>query len=181
MEVAEMEQHFLTTLAETGERENPEVHEAVLSEVLAGNAIGAASEAEASALTGSIVPLTIRVMKAQRTVRPVAPALVQANVRLARTLRRQGPVGRELLAVLPEINRLAVAILRRAARLQRLTSPFAVRAMAVATRWVMSNPRRVQRAIKRNMVVRVRAKAGKPRGTLPLRVVPRRRRARVGA
>ena len=181
MEVAEMEHHFLTTLAETGELEHPEVHEAVLSEVLAGHAIGAESEAEASALTGSIVPLTIRVMRAQRTVRPVAPALVQANVRLVRTLRRQGPVGRELLAVLPEINRLAVAILHRAARLRRLTSPLAVRAMAVATKRVMSNPRRVQRAIKRNMVVRVRANASRPRGRLPLRAVPRRQRMRVGA
>jgi hypothetical protein len=181
MEVAEMEHHFLNTLAETGELEHPEVHEAVLSEVLAGQAIGAESEAEASALTGSIVPLTIRVMRAQRTVRPVAPALVQANVRLVRTLRRQGPVGRELLAVLPEINRLAVAILHRAARLRRLTSPLAVRAMAVATRRVMSNPRRVQRAIKRNMVVRVRANASRPRGRLPLRAVPRRQRMRVGA
>ena len=180
MEVAEMEQHFLTTLAETGELEHPEVHEAVLSEVLAGHAIGAESEAEASALTGSIVPLTIKVMRAQRTVRPVAPALVQANVRLVRTLRRQGTAGRELMAVIPEINRLAVAILRRAARIQRLTSPLAVRAMAVATRRVMSNPRRVQRAIKRNMVVRVRANTPQPRGRLPLRAVPRRQRMRVG-
>ena len=181
MEVAEMEHQFLNALAETGEVEHPEVHEAVLSEVLAGNAIGAASEAEASAFTGSIVPLTIRVMRAQRTVRPVTPALVQSNVRLTRTLRKQGPVGRELLAVLPEINRLAIAILRRAARLQRLTSPLAVRAMAVATSRVMSNPRRVQRAIQRNMVVRVRAKTSRPRGRLPLRPLPRRRRMRVGA
>ena len=118
-------------------------------------------------------------MRARRNVLPVTPALVQANVRLVKTLRRQGQGGRELMRLLPTINRLAVAILNRAARLQRLTSPLAVRAMAVATNRVMSNPRTVRKAVQRNMALRVRAQAAKPRGRLPLRPSPRRRQVRV--
>src|SRR5579859_7673728 len=179
MEVAEMENHFTNTYAETGEAEHPEVHEALLSELLAANAVGAQTEAEAEAEIGATIPLTIRVMRARRNVLPVAPALVQANVRLVKTLRRQGQGGRELMRLLPTINRLAVAILNRAARLQRLTSPLAVRALAVATNRVMSNPRKVRKAVQRNMALRVRAQAAKPRGSLPLRPSPRRRRVRV--
>src|SRR6266566_3539190 len=179
MEVAEMENHFTNTYAETGEAEHPEVHEALLSELLAANAVGAPTEAEAEAEIGATIPLTIRVMRAGRSVLPVTPALVQANVRLVKTLRRQGQGGRELMRLLPTINRLAVAILNRAARLQRLTSPLAVRAMAVATNRVMSNPRTVRKAVQRNMALRVRAQAAKPRGRLPLRPSPRRRQVRV--
>src|SRR6266487_3109493 len=97
MEVAEMENHFTNTYAETGEAEHPEVHEALLSELLAANAVGAQTEAEAEAEIGATIPLTIRVMRARRSVLPVTPALVQANVRLVKTLRRQGQGGRERL------------------------------------------------------------------------------------
>jgi hypothetical protein len=178
MEVAAMENHFTNTYAETGEAEHPEVHEALLSELLAANAVGAATEAEAEAEIGATIPLTIRVMRARRVL-PVTPALVQANVRLVKTLRRQGQGGRELLRLLPTINRLAVAILNRASRIQRLTSPFAVRAMAVATNRVMRNPRKVRKAVQRNMALRVRAQAARPRGRLPLRPSPRRRQVRI--
>ena len=179
MEVAAMENHFTNTYAETGEAEHPEVHEALLSELLAANAVGAPTEAEAEAEIGATIPLTIRVMRARRSVLPVTPALVQANVRLVKTLRRQGQGGRELLRLLPTINRLAVAILNRASRIQRLTSPLAVQAMAVATSRVMNNPRRVRKAVQRNMALRVRAQAARPRGRLPLRPSPRRRQVRI--
>lgn len=149
MEVAAMENHFTNTYAETGE-----------------------AEAEAEAEIGATVPLTIRVMRARRVL-PVTPALVQANVRLVKTLRRRGQGGRELMRLLPTINRLAVAILKRASRIQRLTSPVAVRAMAVATKRVMNNPRKVHKAVQRNMALRVRAQAAKPRGRLPLRPATR--------
>jgi hypothetical protein len=47
--------------------------------------------------------------------------------------------------------------------------------MSVATKRVMSNPQRVQRAIQRNMAMQVRAtRTSRPRGTLPLRPSPRR-------
>jgi len=52
--------------------------------------------------------------------------------------------------------------------------------MSVATKRVMSNPQRVQRAIRRNMAMQVRAsRMNQPRGTLPLRPTPRRQRVTV--
>src|SRR6266480_5581564 len=154
MEVAHMEQHFTNTFAQTGEMEHPEVHEALMSELLAANAAAAQTEAEAEAASAVTIPLTIRVMRAQRTLLPVTTPLVQANTQLVRTLRRQDP---QLLLLLPRIHRLTVAILRCAAQMRRLTAPFAVRTLAVATNRVMSNPRKVERAVQRNMALRVRA------------------------
>ena len=174
MEVAEMEDHFLHTLASTSEAEHPEVHEALLAEILAAHAAGAHAESEAEAAAGAIVPLMMRTMKAQRSVLPVAPALVQSNVRLVKTLRGQGAVGKEILRLLPEINALATSLLKGAAHLQQLTSPLAVRAMALAANRVLGDPHRVQRGLKRNIAVGV-AQADHPRGRLPLRQVPRRR------
>ena len=176
IEVAQMENQLLSMLSQTGEAEHPEVHEALMAELMAGNAAAAESEDEAEAMLAATIPMTIRFMRAQRTMLPVTPALVQANARLVRTLRRQGPGGRQLLRLLPAIHRNTIAILRRLARSRRLTTPTAVRAMSVATRRVMSSPQRAQRAIRRNMAMQVRAtRMSRPRGTLPLRPTPRRR------
>ena len=180
MEVAQMENQLLNMLSQTGEVEHPEVHEALLAELLAGSATAAQSEAEAEAMLAATIPMTIKFMRAPRTMLPVTPGLVQANVRLVRTLGRQGRDGRQLLRLLPEIHRNTIAILRRLARSQRLTTPLAVGAMSVATKRVMSNPQRVQRAIRRNMAMQVRAsRMNQPRGTLPLRPTPRRQRVTV--
>ncbi len=175
MEVAHMENQLLSMLSQEGEAEHPEVQEALMTEMMAGQAAAAESETEAEAMLAATIPLTIRSMGAQRTMLPVTPALVQANARLVRTLRRQGPGGRQLLRLLPAIHRNTIAILRHLARSQTLTTPTAVRAMSVATGRVMSNPQRTQRAIQRNMAMQVRAtRTSRPRGTLPLRPSPRR-------
>jgi hypothetical protein len=175
MEVAHMENQLLSMLSQEGEAEHPEVQEALMTEMMAGQAAAAESEAEAEAMLAATIPLTIRFMGAQRTMLPVTPALVQANARLVRTLRRQGPGGRQLLRLLPAIQRNTIAILRHLAPSQTLTTPTAVRAMSVATGRVMSNPQRTQRAIQRNMAMQVRAtRTSRPRGTLPLRPSPRR-------
>ena len=180
MEVAHMENQLLSMLSQTGEAETPEVHEALMAELLAGNGAAAESEAEAEAMLAATIPMTIRLMRASRTMLPVTPGLVQANVRLVKTLGRQGRGGRQLLRLLPEIHRNTIAILRQLARSQRLTNPLAVGAMSVATKRVMSNPQRVQRAIQRNMAMQVRAsRMNQPRGTLPLRPTPRRQRVTV--
>src|SRR5438128_6186095 len=97
MEVAQMENQLLSMLSQTGEAEHPEVHEALMAELMAGNAAAAESEDEAEAMLAATIPMTIRFMRAQRTMLPVTPALVQANARLVRTLRRQGPGGRQVL------------------------------------------------------------------------------------
>jgi len=175
MEVAHMENQLLSMLSQEGEAEHPEVQEALMTEMMAGQAAAAESETEAEAMLAATIPLTIRSMGAQRTMLPVTPALVQANARLVRTLRRQGPGGRQLLRLLPAIHRNTIAILRQLARSQTLTTPTAVRAMSVATERVMSNPQRTQSAIQRNMAMQVRAtRTSRPRGTLPLRPSPRR-------
>jgi hypothetical protein len=173
MEVAHMENHFTNTYAQTGEAEYPEVHEALQSELMAANAAAAQTEAEAEAMLAATIPLTIRFMRAQRTLLPVTPALVQANARVVRVMRRRGH--RQLLRLLPAIHRNTVAILRLLGRRQRITTPVAMRAMAIATRRVMQNPRRAERAIQRNIALQVRAsRMNRSRGSLPLRPVPRR-------
>ena len=180
MEVTRVENHFTNTFAQTGEAEHPAVHEGLMSELMAANASAAQSEAEAEAILAATIPLTMRLMRTQRTLLPVTPGLVQANVRLVRTLRRQGRDGRQLLRLLPTIHRNTVAILRLVSRQQRLTTPLAVRAMGVATRRVMRNPRRTERALQRNIALQIRAsRTNRPRGSLPLRQIPRRQRAAV--
>jgi hypothetical protein len=180
MEVAHMENQLLSMLAQEGEAEHPEVHEALMAELMAGQAAAAESEAEAEAMLAATIPLTIRFMRSQRSMLPITPTLVQANARLIRMFRRQGREGRELLRLLPAINRNTIAILRVLRRSQRLTTPTAVQAMSVATRRLMSNPQRTQRAIQRNMAMQARAaRTNRPRGTLPLRSTPRRQRTTV--
>src|SRR5438270_153679 len=67
MEVAQMENQLLNKLSQTGEVEHPEVHEALLAELLAGNATAAQSEAEAEAMLAATIPMTIKFMRAPRT------------------------------------------------------------------------------------------------------------------
>jgi hypothetical protein len=180
MEVARVENHFTNSFGQTGEAEHPAVHAAVMSELMAANAANSQSEAEAEAMIAATIPLTIRLMRAQRTLLPVTPGLVQANVRLVRTLRRQGQDGRQLLRLIPTIHRNTVEILRLLSNQQRLTTPLAVRALGVATRRVMSNPRRSQRALQRNIALQIRTSGmSRSRGSLPLRPIPRRQRVAI--
>ena len=142
-------------LGEIGSAEGS--YEAALTEVLAAEAANSTSESEASSIIASILPITITIMGGRRAVRPVVPALAQANRRLVRVLRRQGPVGSQLIRTLPAINRRAVGTLRAAARTGRpITGPLAVRAMAGATRRVLGNPSVLRRALSRNAAVNAR-------------------------
>ena len=104
------------------------------------------------------------------------PTLAQANGRLVAILRRQGPEGRQLLRLVPTIQRRAVATMRAAARSgQPVTGPLAVRAMAAATHSVLNNPRLVQQALVRNALVRQRVAPPTPRRAavfMPQRGVP---------
>jgi hypothetical protein len=172
---------------------NPEVayetshetaHEAALTELLAAEAVQAESEAEAEAVLASTLPITITIMGGRRALRPVMPALAQANGRLVRVLRRQGSAGRQLLRTVPAIQRRAVATMRVLGRRgQPITGPVAVRALAAATNSVLGNPRQVQRAIERNALVRQRVAPPNPRRAAvyqPSRVTPPNPRRTVG-
>jgi hypothetical protein len=76
-------------------------HEAALTEVLAAEAAHTASLAEAQAMLGAALPITIRIMGARRVAGPYLPALTSANTRLVRALATRGPEERQLLRSCP--------------------------------------------------------------------------------
>jgi len=177
MEAAEMEAEFFGTNEAEAEIGNTEhAQEAALTELLAAEAASAESESEAEATLAAALPITITIMGGRRPLRPVMPTLAQANGRLVAILRRQGPEGRQLLRLVPTIQRRAVATMRAAARSgQPVTGPLAVRAMAAATHSVLNNPRLVQQALVRNALVRQRVAPPTPRRAavfMPQRAVP---------
>jgi hypothetical protein len=177
MEVAALEAEFFGTNEAEVEIANSEVaHEAALTEMMAAEAASAESEAEAEAELAAALPITITIMGGRRALRPVLPTLTQANARLVRVLRSQGPGGRQLLRTVPAIQRRTVATLRAAARRgQPISGPLAIRAMASATQGVLGNPRRVQRTFERNALLRTRVAPPTPRrrtAVMPGRVPP---------
>jgi len=172
-EAAQLESHFLSPES-IGEIGHEAAHEAALTELIAHEAAEAATEAEAEAVLAATLPITITIMGAGRQLRPVVPAMTQATSRLTKVLRRQGPVGRQLLRTVPAIQRRAVGTLKAAANSgQPVTAPVAVRAMAAATRRVLGSPTQVRRAIVRNGVVRQRVAPPTPRRTAVYRPVRR--------
>jgi hypothetical protein len=172
-------QQLEANLFGAGEGEMPGhemAHEAALTEMLAAEAASASTEAEAASVISATLPITIRIMGGRRALRPVLPVMTQANTRLIRTLRRQGPQGRQLLRTVPAIQRQAVATLRAADRRgQPVTGPMAVGALAAASRRLLSNPRRVTIVVNRNAAIRRRMTPMTPRrmaGFTPTRVAP---------
>jgi hypothetical protein len=159
---------------------HPAACEAALTEVLAAEAAHTSSEAEAEALLGAALPITIRVMSGRGQLRRVTPALVRANARLVRGLRRSGPAGPNLLRLVPTIQRKTVATIKQQQRSGRPVPPSMVAPImaAHATR-VLGTPRKCGPALVRNAVVRQRtvAPAGRRAGT----VAPAGRRPVRGA
>jgi hypothetical protein len=153
----------------SGELESghPDAGEAALTEVLAAEAAHTPSEAEAEALLGAALPITIRIMSGRGQLLRVTPALVRANARLVRGLRRSGPAGPNLLRLVPTIQRNTVATIKQQQRGGRPVSPSMVAPImaAQATR-VLSTPRKCGPALVRNAVVRQRTVA--PAGRRPV-------------
>ena len=151
----------------SGELESghPDADQAALTEVLAAEAAHTPSEAEAQALLGAALPITIRTMRGRRQLRPVTPALVRANARLVHGLRQSGPAGPNLLRLVPKIQRNTVATIKQQQRSGRPVPPSMVAPImaAQATR-VLGTPRKCGPALVRNAVVRQRtvAPAGRP-------------------
>jgi hypothetical protein len=170
MEAEQMEAEFFGTNEAEAEVANTEVaHEAALTEFLAAQAAEAATEAEAEAHIGATLPLTITIaggMRGRSVVRPVMPALSQATGVLAKSLIQQGPKGRQLLRLVPTIQRRTMTTLKALSRNgQPINSATAVKAMAAATQGVLNNPNLVQKAIDRNLVLRQRTAPPSPRRT----------------
>jgi hypothetical protein len=131
-------------------------HESALAEVLAAQAAESANEAEAESMIAASLPLTITITGGRRATRRVMPALVQANRRLVRAMRKQaGPDGRQLTRVIPKINATTSIALRNMHRRGRpITTPLATKVMAAAARRVLANAPAVARAVARNLMVR---------------------------
>jgi hypothetical protein len=139
---------------------HPAAQEAALTEVLAAEAAHTASETEAEALLGAALPITIRIISGRRRLRRVTPALVSANARLVRGLRRSGPAGPALLRVVPKIQRNTVATIRHAQRTGRPVPPSMVAPiMAAQAARVLGTPHKCGPALLRNAVIRQRTVA----------------------
>jgi hypothetical protein len=157
-EAASLEATLFSPEAMEAEFEHAEAaHEAALTELLAAEAAAASNEAEAEAILAGTLPITITIMGGQRALRPVMPALTQANARLVRVIRRQTPAGRQLLRIIPSIQRRAISVMRAAARRGiPINGALATGAMTVASRSLLSNPRHVRMLLERNVVLRRR-------------------------
>jgi hypothetical protein len=130
-------------------------HEAALTEVLAAEAAHAEDEAEAEALLGAALPISVRVMGGGRAVRYVMPTLIQSNRRLVHSIRRSNPAGPQLLRVIPAIQRRTVAALRARHRAgQRITPRMVAQIMSTVAARVLSDPRQSGPAIVRNISIR---------------------------
>jgi hypothetical protein len=165
MEATQMEAELFGMNEAVAEVANTEVaHEAALTEFLATQAAEATNEAEAQAAIGAALPIAIKAMGGSKALRPITPTLSQANAAVAGTLVKQGPVGKQLLTVMPTIHRRAIGMLKAAARAGKpITGAMAIKAMAAASHQVLGNPQKVQQAMVRNAALRQRTAPPSPR------------------
>lgn len=164
-EVAALEASLLAESAdgETGAAPTDRARDAQLTEVLAAESVLAESDAEAAAVLGATLPLTITIMGAERSARPVVPALAQGQRRLVRVLRGSGPAGAQLQRLIPAIDRRTAATIHRLRRSgRRVTAPVALAAQAAAARSVLGNPALVRRTVVRNGSLRLRTVPPRP-------------------
>ena len=156
MMAAEAEAQFFGANEFEGELAGHELaHEAALTEVLAAEAAHAETESEAEAILGTTLPVSIYVLRGRRALRPLLPALARANVDLVRGIRRSGPAGRQLLRVVPSVQRRTVASLLAAQRGGRPVSPALVAPiMAGQAARVLGTPHLCGRALVRNATIR---------------------------
>ncbi len=165
MEAEQMEAEFFGMNEAVAEVANTEMaHEAALAEFLATQAAEATNEAEAEAAIGASLPITIKTMGGSKALRSVTPILSQANAAVAGTLVKQGPVGKQLLRIMPTIHRRAIGMLKASVRKgQPITGAMAIKAMAAASHQVLGNPQKVQQAMVRNVALRQRTAPPSPR------------------
>ncbi len=122
-----------------------------LMEHMGHAAATAASEAEAEAFAGALIPLAARVVpRAAQVIMRSTPQLVRGVAAMTRTLRRN-PATRPLLRVLPTVvQRTARSLARQTAQGRPVTPRTAVRTLAGQTARVMSSPRECVGAYRRS-------------------------------
>jgi hypothetical protein len=124
----------------------------MLMEHLGHAAAEAATEAEAEAFIGALIPLAARVIpQAAPTIMRVAPQLIRGASRITRALRRD-PATRHLVRALPTVMRdTAATVARRAARGQETTPQGAVRILAGHAHQSLTNRPGRRRAGRRSL------------------------------
>ena len=110
-----------------------------------------ASEAEAEALAGAMIPIAAKtVPKAAAVITRATPGLVCGLAGVTRALRRS-PATKPLVRVMPAIVRgTAATIARRAAEGRQVTPQAAVRTLAAQTLRVLGNPQQAAQAFRRS-------------------------------
>ena len=140
---------------ETEVAANEAAHQAALSEVMAAEASHTESESEAQALLGAALPLSMRVMGGRVGIRRLTPTLLRVNSQLVLNLHRQGAPGRQLLRVMPSVQRRTVSTLGAMQRSgQPVTPAVAAQVMRGQAARVLTTPHICRKALTRNMVVR---------------------------
>jgi hypothetical protein len=155
-EAASHEAHlFGANEFETEVAANEVAHQAALSEVMAAEASHTESESEAQALLGAALPISMRVMGGRVGVRHLTPTLLRVNAQLVLSLHRQGAPGRQLLRVMPSIQRRTMSTLAAIKRSgQPVTPALAANVMRAQAARVLTTPHICGKALTRNMVVR---------------------------
>jgi hypothetical protein len=155
-EAATQEAHlFGANEFETEVAANEVAHQAALTEVMAAEASHTESESEAQALLGAALPISMRVMGGRIGIRRLTPALLRVNAQLVLNLHRQGTPGRQLLRVMPSVQRRTVSTLGAIQRSgQPVTPAIATNVMKGQAARVLTTPHICRQALTRNMIVR---------------------------
>ena len=140
---------------ETEVAANEVAQQAALTEVMAAEASHTESESEAQALLGAALPISMRVMGGRIGIRRLTPALLRVNAQLVLNLHRQGTPGRQLLRVMPSVQRRTVSTLGAMQRSgQPVTPAVAANVMKGHAARVLTTPHICRKALTRNMIVR---------------------------
>ena len=155
-EAAAQEAHlFGANEFETEVTANEVAHEAALTEVMAAEASHTESAGEAEALLGAALPISMKVMGGRIGIRRLTPTLLRVNAQLVLNLHRQGAPGRQLLRVMPSVQRRTVSTLGAIERTgQPVTPAVAANVMKGQAARVLTTPHICRQALTRNMIVR---------------------------
>jgi hypothetical protein len=127
-----------------------EAHPELVAELMAEIAAGAQHEAEAEAMTGAAVVITLSAAD-RAALRRLIPHLVRGAAILTRILRRRRITRPAVRAVPTIVRQTARALRRRAATGAPVTRRTAGAVMGAVTRRILSNPRACALTIGRNV------------------------------
>ena len=129
--------------------------QATLAEVLAAEAAHTESESEAQTMLGAALPISMRVMGGGINIHRLLPTLLKVNTCLLLGLHRRGREGRQLIRVMPKIQRNTISSLKAIVHSGRPVTPTVVaQTMAGHAARVLTTPHVLRQALIRNMFLR---------------------------